>query len=44
VAADRQRSLTEIERVKKEVQQYTQSLADLQEEARKSGVPAGWLR
>ncbi len=44
VAGDRQKSLTELERVKKEVQQYTKELADLLEEGRKSGVPAGWLR
>lgn len=41
---DRQKSLTELDRVKKEIEQHTKELADLQEEARKSGVPAGWLR
>jgi hypothetical protein len=44
VAADRQRALTELDRVKKDIQQQTKALADLQEEARKSGVPPGWLR
>jgi hypothetical protein len=44
VAADRQKALTELERVKKEIAQNTKALADLQEEARKSGVPPGWLR
>ena len=44
VAADRQRALTELDRVKKEIQQHTKALADLQEEARKAGVPPGWLR
>jgi len=44
VAADRQKALTEMERVKKEIAQHTKALADLQEEARKSGVPPGWLR
>ena len=44
VAADRQKALTELERVKKEILQQTKDLADLQEEARKSGVPPGWLR
>ena len=44
VAADKQRALTELDRVKKEIQQNTKALADLQEEARKSGVPPGWLR
>jgi hypothetical protein len=44
VAGDRQKALTELERVKKEILQQTKDLADLQEEARKSGVPPGWLR
>ncbi len=44
VAADRQKALTELDRVKKDIQQQTKALADLQEEARKSGVPPGWLR
>jgi hypothetical protein len=44
VAADRQKALTEMERVKKEITEHTKALADLQEEARKSGVPPGWLR
>ena len=44
VAADRQKALTELDRVKKETAQHTKALADLQEEARRSGVPPGWLR
>ena len=44
VAADRQKSLDELERVKKEIQQHTKALADIQEEGRRAGVPAGWLR
>jgi hypothetical protein len=44
VGTDRQKALTELERVKKEIVLNTKALADLQEEARKSGVPAGWLR
>jgi hypothetical protein len=44
VGADRQKSLDELERVKKEIQQHTKALADIQEEGRRAGVPAGWLR
>jgi len=44
VANDRQKALTEMERVKKEIADHTKALADLQEEARKAGVPPGWLR
>lgn len=44
VGADRQKSLDELERVKKEIQQHSKALADIQEEGRRAGVPAGWLR
>jgi len=44
VANDRQKALTELDRVKKEIADHTKALADLQEEARKAGVPPGWLR
>ena len=44
VGADWQKSLDELERVKKEIQQHTKALADIQEEGRRAGVPAGWLR
>ena len=44
VGTDRQKALTELDRVKKEIQQHTKALADLQEEARRAGVPPGWLR
>ncbi|HEY6508253.1 MAG TPA: hypothetical protein VIY56_09585 [Vicinamibacterales bacterium] len=44
VANERQKSLDELERVKKELQQHDKALADIQEEGRKAGVPAAWLR
>ena len=44
VAKDRQKALTELDRVKKEIADHTKALADLQEEARRKGVPPGWLR
>jgi hypothetical protein len=44
VGTERQKALTELERAKKDVEQKTKALADLQEEARKAGVPPGWLR
>jgi len=34
----------EIDRLKKEVEDHTKTIGDLQEEARRTGVPAGWLR
>jgi hypothetical protein len=44
VATERQKSLDELERVKKEIQQQNKTLTDIQDEGRRAGVPAGWLR
>ena len=44
IAADRQKALAELDRVKQEIQQHTTAIADIQEEARRAGVPPGWLR
>ena len=44
VATDRQKALAELDRVRQEVQQHTKSIAAIQEEARRAGVPPGWLR
>lgn len=41
---ERQRALAEMERVKKEIADQSQAIADIEEEARKAGVPPGWLR
>ena len=44
VANDRQKALAELDRVKNDVAQQTKAIADIQEEARRAGVPPGWLR
>ena len=44
IAADRQKALAELERVKKEIVDTQKAIADTQEEGRRAGVPAGWLR
>jgi hypothetical protein len=44
VSADRQKALAELDRVKKDIVEQTKAIADTQEEARKSSVPAGWVR
>ena len=44
IAADRQKALGEMEAVRKEIDAAKKQLADLEEEARKAGVPPGWLR
>ena len=41
---ERQRALAEMERVKREMSDQTKVIADIEEEARKAGVPPGWLR
>ena len=44
IADNRQRALAELDRVKNDIAQQTKAIADIQEEARRSGVPPGWLR
>ena len=44
VAAERQKALAELDRVKLEIQQHQKTIATIQEEARRAGVPAGWVR
>jgi hypothetical protein len=41
---ERQRALVELDRVKKEIADQTKAITDIEEEARKAGVPPGWLR
>ena len=44
IGRDRQRSIEELDRAKKAIADGTRAIADLEEEARRAGVPAGWLR
>ena len=44
VERDRQRAMAEMDRVRKDIAQQTKAIADIEEEARRAGVPAGWLR
>jgi hypothetical protein len=44
IAKDREKALGELERVRKEIQDHTKALATVQEDGRKAGAPAGWLR
>jgi hypothetical protein len=43
-ATDRQKSLAELARVKDDMTKQTKAIADIQDEARKAGVPPGWVR
>jgi hypothetical protein len=44
IARDRQRSLGELDRLKKAIEDGRKAIAGLEEEARRAGVPPGWLR
>jgi hypothetical protein len=44
ISAKRQKAIGELDRVKKEVETHTKAIADIQDEARKAGVPPGWVR
>jgi hypothetical protein len=44
LAAARQDALTELERMKQEIAAHEKAIAEIQEEARRAGVPAAWVR
>ena len=44
IGEDRLKMLAEMERVQRDIERIKKSSADLEEEARRSGVPPGWLR
>ena len=44
VERDRQKAIAELNRLKQDIVDDKKAIADLEEEARHSGVPPGWLR
>jgi len=44
IGEDRQKALAEMQRVQTEIADFKQQIEDIEEEARKAGVPPGWLR
>jgi hypothetical protein len=44
ISSKRQKSSGELDRVKKEIADRTKAVVGIQEEARRAGVPAGWVR
>jgi len=44
IERDRQKALAELDRVQQEIKDNTKAITDIQEEGRKAGVPAGWVR
>jgi hypothetical protein len=44
IADDRQKAIAEMARVASEIEKATKAIADIEEDARRAGVPPGWLR
>jgi len=44
IGEDRQKALAEMNRVSGEIAMFKKQILDIEEEARKAGVPPGWLR
>jgi hypothetical protein len=44
IAADRDKALADLESARKEIAERTKKIATIQEEARRAGAPAGWVR
>lgn len=44
IDAERKKAIAERDRVKAEIVAQTKAIADIEEEARRAGVPPGWLR
>ncbi len=44
ITGDRQKALAELERVRRDIDQQTKAITDIQDEARRAGVPPGWVR
>jgi hypothetical protein len=44
IAEDRQKAMAEMDRVKGDIDLQKKKIADVEEEARRAGVPPGWVR
>lgn len=44
VAGERQKALAELDRVKQDIQEQQKAVTAIQEDARRAGVPPGWVR
>lgn len=44
ISAERTKALAELDRVKQDIQTHQKAITAVQDEARKAGVPAGWVR
>jgi hypothetical protein len=44
IGVERQKALADLDRLKQSIENGTKAIANLEEEARRAGAPAGWLR
>jgi len=44
ISQDRDKALADMDKAKKEIEQHTKAIARIQEDARRAGAPAGWVR
>ena len=44
IAADRDKALSDLDRTKKEIEEHTKNISKIQDDARRAGAPAGWVR
>ena len=44
IAAERDKSLADMDRLKKEIAEHNKKITAIQEDARRAGAPAGWVR
>jgi hypothetical protein len=44
IASQRDKTTAELARIKKEIESQTKAISDIQEEARRAGIPGGWVR
>ena len=44
IAADRQKALAELDRVRRDIEQGRKAIAGIEEDARRAGIPPGWVR
>ncbi len=44
IESERRKALAQLDKVKREIEDQNKAIADIQEQARRAGVPAGWVR
>jgi prephenate dehydratase len=44
IESERRKALAQLDKVKRDIEDQTKAIADIQEQARRAGVPAGWVR